>query len=760
MNRISRYLLLSFVSIAIVFVAFIVVAKPAQAGGCGGDDKGNFNNSGEINCGNEEYKYDPISSQALGHPVFVESRFSQTNPDNRTYLVICSATTGKLRTFASGGASCGSGGNDISFENYSNASLDYTCSTARGGSSGCSGTEEFCSINKPTNCIPWNGSGYQDYGIPGTGREGPRCSGKPCRYTGAAPPGLSELRDQLQEQADLEAQQSSCEDRLNSPLSFVMCPVMNFMTSAITSVVEGLQTALTNPDLTQSTQLADALRSMINIANSFYIIIFIVIIIGNFVAIPGMDNYTIKKTLPKLIAAIILTQFSLLICQAILDFGNVLAVTLPTTLLRSFGINGTPPQAFANAVTGSPNTTPPQPGVGNLGDLFESIGQFFMLLIVLLAGIIVGIIAFFYLVMRYFFIVLLVLATPFAFAAWVLPNTEQFFKKWWNMFIKLSLMYLLVTLLFTGGAIFSLLLLSGNIFGSNGGENFLSSLVGIFIPLVVLALVPKTLKVSGEIMAKGKEAVQKGYQGAKDSYAGKKISKSAQEGKIAETKGKGYEKFGQALGGKKGARLEAKGRGLQDRSKEQLKKDVGALSLDRQIELSRQGGAVGKEAASAVNKRKQELLNTRILDEKGAKDLKAIGAMPTIGYGSDGKPKVNEIYNDSRLGQAREGEQNPFWNAGGGPPPTSPTGGSGSSSTGSSIPSGIPGGTTSASGTPGGARNRRTGTRTPFTPPAPTGGATPPTPGSSIPGGTPGGGAGGGAAGGAAGGGVPPVPPV
>ncbi len=623
MKKFSRYLLLSFVSLAIIFVAFIVMANRAKAA-CGGDTA-DFVSSGEIDCGDETYKYDPVLTLRNGFPSFVEHK--------GTYIVLCENGNAILRNLGSPNVCQTGSGDPFSLGHYERATEPFTTTSAgntnRGTPPNGSSGGPFCSMLIPNNCQPWNGNDYDDFqgGRDSTGKPNFFRAG-PTEATATMIANVRTVRDKLAELETLEQQQDSCEEKVNSPLSFIMCPVMNFMTSAITTVIEGLQTALTNPDLTQSTQLADALRAMINVANSFYIIIFLVIIFANFIAIPGLDNYTIKKTLPKLIAAIILTQFSLLICQTILDLGNILAVTLPTLLLKSFGINGTPAQAFANAVTGNPSTTPPQPGVGNLGDLFESIGQFFMLMIVLLAGIIVGIIAFFYLVMRYFFIVLLVLATPFAFAAWVLPNTEQFFKKWWSMFIKLSLMYLLVTLLFTGGAIFSLLLLSGNFFGNSGGTNFLSSLVGIFVPLVVLALVPKTLKLSGDIMAKTGKMVAETRAGQK---AQEGVKKSAQEGKLAEAKGKAYEGFGKSgvgqkvLGGKRAAKLEAKGAGLKDKSSKQLKEDIGSLGLDRQIELSKTGkGEVKKEALKAVQAKQSELNNKRVLSAQDAVNLARI----------------------------------------------------------------------------------------------------------------------------------------
>ncbi|HMS92682.1 MAG TPA: hypothetical protein PKC05_04290 [Candidatus Saccharibacteria bacterium] len=580
MKKISRYLIFSFVSLAVVFISLIVFAKPAQAR-CGDDDQADFQSSGAIDCGDEVWHYDPVRSVRFGRPIFVDSKGD--------YLRIVDGDTAEIVDIDSNNVT-----DEVGLDDYQNYDRDAS--------------SNYCSMNRPTNCKVWDGDDFDDY-------RGPPDEGEIFNNSFTNPQQVADLRAEIvrikELLADAEAiadAQDACEDSLNNPLSFVVCPIMNFLTSAIESVIEGLQGALVNPDLTESNELRNALNGTIAIANSFYIIIFLIIIIGNFIAIPKLDNYTIKKTLPKLIAVIILTQFSLLICQTILDLGNILAVTLPSTILGYFGLDTNPATAFANSVV--------EISTENIGDLFETLGQFLLLGFTLLVVIVVGIIAFFYLIMRYLFMVLLVLAAPIAFAAWVLPNTEKFFKQWWTYMIKLSLMFLMVSILFAGGAIFKKLLTDGNLFGSNGTENFLSSLIGIFIPLIVLLLVPKTLKFSGAIMAAGKEVAQKALQNSKDSYAGKKISKSAQEGKLAEAKGGAYEKFGQKLGGKRGARLEAKGAGLKSKAGEQIKSDVGSLGLDRQLDLAKnsRNADIKKAAQKAIDAKRRELANTRNID--------------------------------------------------------------------------------------------------------------------------------------------------
>ena len=96
----------------------------------------------------------------------------------------------------------------------------------------------------------------------------------------------------------------------------------------------------------------------------------------------------------------------------------------------------------------------------------------------------------FTLVLRQILIVLLVIISPFAFLAWILPNTQKLYSQWWTNFLKLILMYPLIMLLFEAGRIFALT--AGNTFPPATGVAtddlakaavpFLQ-LAGLFLPL-------------------------------------------------------------------------------------------------------------------------------------------------------------------------------------------------------------------------------------------------------------------------------------
>lgn len=703
------YILGSFI-FALGIFAILNFGNKALAA-CGGDDKGNFNNAGEINCGNEEYKYDPVSSQALGHPVFVEDRRNEFDPADRTYLVICSATSGKIRTFGSGGASCGPGGDDIGFENYDNASRDFNCNNT--SANGCSGSVNFCSIEKPTDCIPWNGNGYDDYGWPGLGRGGPKCSfpgiseQKPCRFTGAAPPGLAELRDELETAAANET--DSCEDTADNPLSFILCPLERAMVGAVDGLTGFLLEQLKIEPITDYgtggvNPIQRGFNSFRNIANSLYILIFLVIILSNFISV-GLDNYSIKKMLPRLLFAVIATQFAFLICSLMIDLSNVLIVGLPGAVGTIPGapdtLSGSISVSFADVLDN-----------GGIGGALQGIGLVIFILLLGVLLLVIVAIALAYLIFRNVFLIVLVFLSPLAIAAWVLPQTQSFAKKWANWFIKLIIMGPIIAL------ILAITLLIAGIFQAPGNSEFIQ-FIAIIVPFIGFAIIPKSLKWSGDVMQAAKGAVAGSFVGKGASAVGNKaksgVKKSAQEGKLAEMRGGFQERKGRAYGNipglrKRGAKLEARGAGLKDKSQEQINKDVGALDFEDQIRLSSSKNRQVKEAArKALGKKQSELLNQRVLT---GSDVSKLAQLKQAGMLSDPSGHLNQQFLGS-MGLSEEGDkltdaqlkplninresipsnvQNPFWNGSG-----SGSTGTPSSSSSSLTPPAPPPGTTGTS---------------------------------------------------------------
>jgi hypothetical protein len=191
---------------------------------------------------------------------------------------------------------------------------------------------------------------------------------------------------------------------------------------------------------------------------------------------------------------------------------------------------------------------------------------------------------------RQFAIVVLAILAPLAFVAWVLPNTEKFFKMWWENLLKAIMMFPLIT----GMLALALFLSQASAFVF--GDNQVADFLGAIFPLIALILVPKTFKWSGQLMAVTGGAVA-GYLSGK---ASEKYKASAKEGGIAKTKGAAYMKAGNALPSSfGGASLAKKGALLRGAAEAKTKEGYGKVAEDDLISLVAHGGKDKRTEAAA-----------------------------------------------------------------------------------------------------------------------------------------------------------------
>ena len=199
-----------------------------------------------------------------------------------------------------------------------------------------------------------------------------------------------------------------------------------------------------------------------DLANVAFIAAFVVIVISQ-VTSYGISNYGIKRMLPRLIVAAIAVNVSYFICQGVVDLSNILGYNLHKALVDIAAQVG--PSPFAGGA-GSGGEFESSDGImgkiamlvlATAGIVWILMGPLAaMLLFVIITVVTITLI----LLMRKAFIVLLVVASPLAFVAYLLPNTEQYFQKWWGMFWKLLLVFPIVALLMGGGQLASAIILS------------------------------------------------------------------------------------------------------------------------------------------------------------------------------------------------------------------------------------------------------------------------------------------------------------
>ncbi len=298
-------------------------------------------------------------------------------------------------------------------------------------------------------------------------------------------------------------------------LSWLICPIINFLVESIEKaeqiVVGLLRTAPLAPFDPSSTDPVFKLWEQArNIANILLVVVFLFMIIGNAASF-GVDSYTIKRTLPRLIAAAIGIQFSWLFCSILIDISNLLGVGIikivsdALAALSLSSVGGIDQAAFSlGAVIGA----------AALVAAIASGAAIFILIAAVLA--ILGTLV--TLAFREIMILILVIASPLALLAWVLPNTENLFKVWGKNLVKIVMMFPMIAALLAISRVAAVISL-------RDGEAF-SGVIAVLIMIAPLFAIPFTFKWAGGAMAAAAGAVSgfaagtgkkiSGSQGAKD----------------------------------------------------------------------------------------------------------------------------------------------------------------------------------------------------------------------------------------------------
>lgn len=238
-------------------------------------------------------------------------------------------------------------------------------------------------------------------------------------------------------------------------IGWIVCPVVNVM-SKITDQAYRLVSALlvVQPLVTTggAGSLYEAWTKMRNIANILFAIAFIIIMYSQITSM-GVNNYGIKKLLPKLIVCAILVNVSFWLCAIAVDISNVAGSSLN-------GIFGSqlPTGPYDSVITQGNGWT--GLAVSILGATAIVYAGLSILLPALIMVLVIIVTVFVGLILRQSLIILLIVISPIAIVAYLLPNTEGLFKKWRDMFKALLIVYPVIGLLFGASALASAIIMT------------------------------------------------------------------------------------------------------------------------------------------------------------------------------------------------------------------------------------------------------------------------------------------------------------
>ena len=300
---------------------------------------------------------------------------------------------------------------------------------------------------------------------------------------------------------DLEKYKSGsvCYDE-SGHLGWVFCPLIEGIGKAMSQLYDNIVEPflVIEPALFNENGTYVAWDIFRNIANIVFVILFLVVIVSQLTGV-GIDNYGIKKMLPKLITVAILVNLSYVICQLAVDLSNIIGNSLNTmftSIATQINSNAASPADYfsdtLSAVMGylGIGTVAAEVGVS----VAPLIGLGFAAIIPVLLGLLSAIISvlfmFVILFVRKAVVILLVAVAPVAFVTYIMPNTKKMlFDKWSSLFKGALAVYPLAGALVGGGVLASSIILAATGSQAESGDADMGTFL-LFIGALLLQVVP------------------------------------------------------------------------------------------------------------------------------------------------------------------------------------------------------------------------------------------------------------------------------
>lgn len=310
--------------------------------------------------------------------------------------------------------------------------------------------------------------------------------------------------------------QPTCESSGN-PITWIMCPVFNGMGDFTDWMFRNLVEPLlrTPPVSTDPDNGSFQVWSNFRLYGNIILIISMLVIVFSQAIGGGMvDAYTAKKVMPRILVAAILVNLSIYIVSILVDVTNVLAGGIGQLMTAPFADAGQfkfTLDATQSIVIGAGSIVAFLSGIiFVVGFVGVGAAASFLALFVLLPAFVGVMGAFLTMVIRQGIILALIIVSPVAFALYCLPNTEKYFKKWWETLFKTLLVYPIVVVMFAVADILAVTIQKANGFGdgplldqapavtaAGSGIAGIVAFVAMFLPI---ALIPWAFKAAGGIV--------------------------------------------------------------------------------------------------------------------------------------------------------------------------------------------------------------------------------------------------------------------
>ncbi len=310
-------------------------------------------------------------------------------------------------------------------------------------------------------------------------------------------------------EADEETSVNVCKEEAGS-LYWVICPTTQVISGAVDKLYGAIEDMLVVKPLTtdDTSPIYIVWKYMRSITNIAFVILLLIVILSQVTGF-GINNYGVKRVLPRLIIAVILVNLSFLICSLAVDVSNVVGYSLrgffldiqEKMLAASGEFAATADISIATIVgtlLGGASIAGIAIGVaGGMGQLFWALA---IVLIGALGAVIAGLIT---IAGRQALVALLVMVAPLAMVAYLLPNTERWFNQWKNLLLRMLIFYPMFSFLFGASQLVGWALIAA---ASNG----FGVVLGLAVQIFPLFFSWSLMKMSGTIL----ESVHSGLRRA------------------------------------------------------------------------------------------------------------------------------------------------------------------------------------------------------------------------------------------------------
>lgn len=252
----------------------------------------------------------------------------------------------------------------------------------------------------------------------------------------------------------------TCESE-NGDLAWIGCGILRMMDGVVAALDSAISDLLFIDDNKfDNSSVTNAWAVMRNIALLLLIPMMLFMVIGTALEFGPFDAYTVKKSLPRMMAAVVFIVLSLALTQFAVKLSNTVGGGVANLIYSAMPEGqkiGSLQDVFGGGSAG-----------GSEGALFAGLsagglviggfsgaitwGVLGSLALVTIVALLIGAII---LIVRQVLVIFLMILAPLAILVWIFPGNDKLWKIWKSTFIAMLLMYPIIMLLIVSGRFFA-----------------------------------------------------------------------------------------------------------------------------------------------------------------------------------------------------------------------------------------------------------------------------------------------------------------